>query len=75
MAPYAEGLTMNVFRLIIGVLAATALVVFGVQNTQSVSFHFLVWDTPSVPVLLALAIAVLLGALVSWIVSIPGRFH
>jgi uncharacterized integral membrane protein len=66
---------VNVLKLILGLLLAAALVVFGAQNTQSVSFHFVVWDTPAVPVVLALAIAVLVGVLLSWIVSIPGRFH
>jgi uncharacterized integral membrane protein len=66
---------MNVLKLILGLLLAAALVVFGAQNTQSVSFHFIAWETPSVPVVLALAIAVLLGVLLSWIVSVPGRFR
>jgi uncharacterized membrane protein YciS (DUF1049 family) len=62
---------MNVLKLVVGLGFASALVVFGAQNTQSVSFHFLVWDTASVPVVLALAIAVLVGVLLSWIVSVP----
>lgn len=66
---------MNAFRLILGLLIATMLVVFGAQNTQSVSFHFLGWDTSSIPVVLALAIALALGVLVGWLVSIPGRFR
>lgn len=66
---------MNVLKLILGLLLAAALVVFGAQNTQSVSFHFIAWETPAVPVVLALAIAVLLGVLLSWIVSVPGRFR
>jgi uncharacterized integral membrane protein len=66
---------VNVFKLIVGLLLAAGLVVFGAQNTQSVSFHFIAWETPSVPVVLALAIAVLAGVLLSWIVSIPGRFR
>jgi uncharacterized integral membrane protein len=66
---------MNVLKLIIGVLVAAALVVLGAQNTQSVTFHVLAWDLPSVPVVLVLAIAVLLGVLLGWVVSIPGRFR
>lgn len=66
---------MNVLKLIVGVLLAAALVVLGAQNTQSVTFQFLAWETPSVPVVLALAIGVLAGVLLSWIVSIPGRVH
>jgi len=66
---------MNALRLILGLLIATMLVVFGAQNTQSVSFHFLGWDTPSIPVVLAVAIAVALGALLAWTVSLPGRYR
>ncbi|MEX2228125.1 MAG: LapA family protein [Dehalococcoidia bacterium] len=66
---------MNVLKLILGLLLASVLVVFGAQNTQSVSFHFLGWDTPSAPVVLALAIAVLLGVILTWMVSVPGRFR
>lgn len=64
---------MTVLKLVLGLLVASALVVFGAQNTQSVSFHFLIWDTPSVPVVLAIAIGVLLGVVLSWVASIPGR--
>lgn len=66
---------MNIVKLIIGLVVAAALVVFGAQNTQSVTFQFLAWDTPSVPVVLALAIAVLVGVLLAWAVSIPGRIQ
>lgn len=66
---------MNIFRLSLGLLVATILVVVGAQNTQSVTFHFLFWETRAMPVVLALAIAVFLGALLAWIVSIPGRYR
>ncbi|MDO9446192.1 MAG: LapA family protein, partial [Dehalococcoidia bacterium] len=66
---------MNIFRLSLGLLVATILVVVGAQNTQSVAFHFLFWETRSMPVVLALALAVFLGALLAWIVSIPGRYR
>ncbi len=66
---------MNTFKLIVALLVAAALVVFGAQNTDSVGFHFLVWDTPSVPAVLALAVAVLLGVLLGWLASAPGRFR
>lgn len=66
---------MNIVKLVIGLVVAAALVVFGAQNTQSVTFDFLVWETPSVPVVLVVAIAVLLGVVISWLVSIPGRFR
>lgn len=66
---------MNILKLILGLLLTATLVVLGAQNTQSVSFHFLSWETPAAPVVLALAIAVLVGVLLSWIVSVPGRFR
>lgn len=66
---------MNIVKLVVGLLLAAALVVFGAQNTQSVSFEFIAWETPSVPVVLALAIAVLVGVLLAWIISVPGRFR
>jgi uncharacterized integral membrane protein len=66
---------VNALRLALGILIAATLVVFGAQNTQSISFHFMGWDTTSIPVVLALAIALALGVLLAWIVSIPGRFR
>jgi len=49
--------------------------VFWAQNTQAVTFHFLMFKMPSVPMVLALFVAALLGALLAWIVSAPGRFR
>jgi uncharacterized integral membrane protein len=50
-------------------------VVFGAQNTQSVTFHFLVWDAGPAPVIFAVFAAALVGVLLGWIVSAPGRFR
>ena len=66
---------MNSLRLIAGLIVATIVVVFGSQNTQAVTLHFLMVKAPSVPLVLALFIAVLLGALLGWIVAAPGRFR
>lgn len=66
---------MNVLKLIVGLLLAGVLVVLGAQNTQSVMFRFIVWETTAIPVALGLAIAVLVGVLLGWIVSVPGRIH
>jgi len=66
---------MNIVRLILALVVAALLVVFGAQNTQSVSFRFVTWETTAIPVVLALAIALLLGALLAWMVSVPGRFR
>jgi uncharacterized integral membrane protein len=51
------------------------LVAFGAQNTQSVTLHFLVFKAPSMPMVLALFAAALLGALLALIVSAPDRFR
>jgi uncharacterized integral membrane protein len=66
---------MRSLKLIAGLIVATILVVFGVQNTQMVTFHFLMFTAPSVPMVLALFVAALLGVLLGWILSVPGRFR
>jgi len=62
-------------KLIAALIVAIVLVVFGAQNTQAVTFHFLMFKAPSTPMVLALFLAALLGALLGWIVSAPGRFR
>ena len=62
-------------KLIIGIIVAAVLVVFVAQNPQIVTFHFLMFKIPSAPMVLALFAAALLGALLGWIVSTPGRFR
>lgn len=64
---------MNSLKLVIGLILATAVVVFGTQNTQAVTFHFLLFKLPSVPLVLPLFGAVLLGALLGLIFAAPGR--
>ena len=49
--------------------------VFGAQNTQAVTLHFLLFKAPATPMVLALFVAALLGTLLGWIVSAPGRFR
>jgi uncharacterized integral membrane protein len=66
---------MSTLKLIAGLIVALALVVFGAQNTQAVTLHFLLFKAPSAPMVLALFVAALLGALLGWIVSMPGRFR
>jgi uncharacterized integral membrane protein len=70
-----EEIALSSLKLIGALLVAIVLVVFGVQNTQAVTFHFLMFKAPSTPMVLALFVAALLGALLGWIVSAPGRFH
>ena len=66
---------MPSMKLIVGLILAMALVVFGAQNTQLVTFHFLMFDAGPAPVIFAVFAAALVGALLSWIVSAPGRFR
>jgi uncharacterized integral membrane protein len=66
---------MNSLKLIAGIVCATIVVVFGAQNTQRVTFHFLMVSVPSAPMVLALFLAALLGALLAWSVVVPGRFR
>ncbi|HZU12084.1 MAG TPA: LapA family protein [Chloroflexota bacterium] len=66
---------MGPLKLIVGLIVVAAVVLFGAQNTQAVTLHFLVFKVPSVPMVLALIAAVALGVLLGWIVSAPGRFR
>ncbi|TAK73794.1 MAG: LapA family protein [Dehalococcoidia bacterium] len=66
---------MSSMKLIAALILATALVVFGAQNTQSVTFHFLMFDVGPAPVLLAVFAAAIIGAMLAWTVSAPGRFR
>jgi uncharacterized integral membrane protein len=62
-------------KLFAALLLATAAVVFGAQNTQAVTFHFLVFKLPPVPLVLPVFGGVLIGALLGWVVSVPGNFR
>ena len=66
---------MNTLKLIVALVIATVLVVFGAQNTQLVTFHFLTFELGPAPVILAVFAAAIAGALLAWIVSAPGRFR
>jgi uncharacterized integral membrane protein len=66
---------MNSPKLFVGLILAIVVVVFGAQNTQAVTFHFLVFKVPAVPLVLPLFAAILLGALLAWAVTAPGRFR
>lgn len=66
---------MNSAKLIAGLVVAIVLVVFGAQNTQAVKFHFLMFSAPSVPMVFALFLAALLGALLALIVAAPARIR
>ena len=62
-------------KLIASLVIATALAVLGAQNTQTVTLHFFMFELRSMPVVAALFAAVLVGALLGWMVTAPGRFR
>ena len=62
-------------KLIAALVLATALVVFGAQNTQSVTFHFLAWEAGPAPVVFPVFAAALVGVVLGSIASAPGRFR
>ncbi len=64
---------MNIASLIVGLLIGIALVVFGAQNAQPVTLHVFGWESSAVPLVLALGIAMLTGAVLTLLFSIPGR--
>lgn len=66
---------MTSLKLIALLIVLALVVVFGAQNTQTVTIHFLMFKVPAAPMVLALSVAVLLGALLGWITSAPGRFR
>ena len=66
---------MSSLKLLAALLVATVVVVFGAQNTQAVTLHFLSFKLPSAPMVLGLFAALVLGALLGWIASAPGRFR
>jgi uncharacterized integral membrane protein len=66
---------MESWKLIAALLLAFVLVAFGAQNTQAVTFHFLIFSAPSVPMVVALFAAALVGAVLVWAVSAPGHFR
>lgn len=63
---------MNSLRFFIALLLATGLVVLGAQNTQSVTFHFLMFDIGPAPVVLMVVVGALIGALLTFLLSLPG---
>ena len=62
-------------KLLIAMMIAIGLVVFGAQNTAATSLRFLAWETPSVPVVAAIALAVTAGVLMSILAALPGRIR
>ncbi len=66
---------MTIVVLIVALFIAVLLVLFGAQNAQPVSLHFFSWESSSVPLVLALGVALFLGALLTFVVTLPGRLN
>ncbi|MEI6136486.1 MAG: lipopolysaccharide assembly protein LapA domain-containing protein [Chloroflexota bacterium] len=66
---------MSIASLIVGLIVGIALVVFGAQNAQPVSVRAFAWESTSVPLVLALGLALLLGVVLTLLASIPGRLR
>ncbi len=64
---------MAAMRLIPALIFSTILVVFGAQNTQSVTFHFFTFNLGPAPVVLAVFVAALLGLTAGWLIAIPDQ--
>jgi uncharacterized integral membrane protein len=62
-------------KLIVGVVIGGVLALFGAQNAQPVSLHFFGWESLDVPLVLALGVALLIGAVLSAIFAAPGQLH
>ena len=66
---------MAPIKLIAVVILTTIVVILGAQNTQSVTFHFLVFALGPAPVVFAVFLAAVIGLAVGWLVSLPGQLH
>lgn len=60
--------------LIIGIILGAAVVVFMIQNLASVSISFLAWQFDGSLALIVI-LAILLGMVISWLLSIPDMFR
>ena len=64
---------MGQVTIILAVLLAVVLAVFGAQNTELVTLHFLGWTARALPLSLAIVGGAVIGALLSFLVGLPGR--
>ena len=60
---------------VLAVFFAVVLLVFSLQNTESVTFHFLIWDLGPAPLLIAVLGAAVLGLLVGLLLAAPSHFR
>lgn len=61
--------------LVIALILAGVLALFGAQNTEPVTLHFLWWTARAMPLSVAILGGAVIGALLSFLVGLPGRFH
>jgi uncharacterized integral membrane protein len=61
--------------LIFALLVAILLVIFGAQNTQLVSVHFLMIDTGSVSLALVIVISAVIGAVLASLIGVWGSIR
>jgi uncharacterized integral membrane protein len=59
-------------RLIIGIVVGAAVIVFAVQNTESVTYTFLAWSVTASRALVVIAVFAF-GLLTGWLVTGIGR--
>lgn len=60
------------FRLIFGALIGAVMVIFAVQNTEMVTFHFLAWTITMNRAVLVIGVFVI-GILFGWLLGSIGR--
>lgn len=61
--------------LVLALILAGVLALFGAQNTETVTLHFLWFTARSMPLSLAILGGAVIGALLSFLVGLPGRFR
>jgi uncharacterized integral membrane protein len=70
-----EDTLMRTVVLIFVLLVAILLVIFGAQNTQLVSVHFLMIDTGSVSLSLVIVISAVIGAVLASLITVWGSIR
>ena len=60
-------------RLIVGIILGAVVIIFAVQNTETVTYNFLVWSASS-PRALVVILVFVFGLLTGWLVTGLGRF-
>jgi uncharacterized integral membrane protein len=66
---------MRTVVLIFALLVAILLVIFGAQNTQLVSVHFLMIDTGSVSLAVVIVISAVIGAVLASLIGVWGSIR